>query len=102
MILLAFLAGARAKTSGLTEKSLKTHEYVGVVVTVLLLFLSSTGGTLAAMERAAKRIAARDELLIPQNAHRLQPLYPDITVIIERAKTLQRYHLSLFREARTK
>jgi hypothetical protein len=101
-ILLAFLSGVRAKTSGLTEKSLKTHEYIGAVVTVVLLFLSSTGGTVATMERAAKRIAARDELLRPQNVQRLQPLYPDITVVIERAKTLQRYHLSLFREARTK
>jgi hypothetical protein len=100
-ILLAFLARVRAKTSGLAERSLKTHEYVGVSVTVLLLFLSSTGGTVAAMERATKRLAARDELLSPQNVQRLQPLYPDITVVIERAKTLQRYHLSLFREART-
>ena len=101
-ILLAFLAGVRAKNTGLTERKLTTPEYVGALIAVLLLFLSSAGGTVATVERATKRLAARDELLRPQNIQRLQPLYPDIAVVLERTETLQRYHLSLFREARAK
>lgn len=69
-------------------------------VVMMLLFLSSAGGTFAAAKRAEKQQAARDELLNPQAITRLQPLYPDTTVMMERAEILNRYHLSLFREIR--
>jgi len=99
-ILLAVLVNARAKADGGKEGRLRTHEYLAAMGVVLLLSLSSAGGTVAAVQRAEKRLVARDELLRPRDPERLQPLYPDSTLVLKRVEILKRYRLSLFREAR--
>lgn len=80
-ILLAMLGQVRTQATTLEKKRFTTHESLAGIVVVVMLVLSSVGGTVATVRRAEKRQSGRAELLNPQDAQRLLPLYPDVTVI---------------------